>query len=339
MSGLEWLHTKLPPIEPIRLRCEPDFYGISHLIAQQSHRSKCPRSFAYWMHGWNPIEQITHPRELAIGGDLDTTILVATDHQASILRNFGFKQVEAAGLPFIYADFVQTERQPNSLLVMPNHSTDYTEYEVDQKKYISQIIELKPFFSKIVFSLHGSCVDKNYWIPELERCNIPWIVGAATNDRNALIRMNLIFKTFEYVTTNSIGSHIAYAAYSGCKTSIYGDYIGLKAKDFVNDPWYQKYPDILFKHLDFFQEDNIKKLFPYLFTNPVESKNHKDWGAEMIGARYKKSTKTITDLLGWSSHHQLLGYSRLALQIMKEPGLAEYLKQKFYAQLRPSSIS
>jgi hypothetical protein len=339
MDDLEWLKSKLPPIEPIKLRCEPDFYGISHLIAQQSHRSKCPRSFAYWMHGWNPIEHITHPRELAIGGDVNTTILVATDHQATILRNFGFKEAVAVGLPFIYADFVQTERQPNSLLVMPNHSTDYTEYEVDQRKYISQIVELKPFFSKIVFSIHGSCVDKNYWIPELKRHNIPWIIGASTNDRNALIRMNSIFKTFEYITTNSIGSHIAYAAYSGCKISIYGDYVSLNARDYRNDPWYQRHPDILHKRIEFYKNENVKQLFSNLFVNPMQSTTHRDWGTQIIGARFRKPIQTITTLLGWSPRQQFLGYGRLALQILKEPGLAEYLKQKLYAQLHPSGIS
>lgn len=307
-SDITWLIDRLPPIEKIKLRSEPDYYGISRLISKELGYKRTPRSFAQWLHGWIFTEPITDPRELTFWGKPNERILVTTEVQAEILRKFGYHQVYAAGLPFIYANANSMERKANSLLVMPSHSSAYNEQFVNQEKYVKSILNLKSDYDYIVFCLHGCCVEKRYWIPTLEQYEIPWIIGASTNDYNALTRINCIFQNFESMTSNVMGSHIAYASASGCRVSIAGDYASPKAEEYRNDPWYQKYPEILKKHLSLFQEEEIKKRFFQFFQEPKESTTHVEWGEQMIGRRYQRTALDLSEILGWSTHHQIQGY-------------------------------
>jgi hypothetical protein len=121
------------------------------------------------------------------------------------------------------------------------------------------------------------------------------------------------------MTTNTIGSHVAYAAYSGCKVSIYGDYCSPTKNDYRNDPYYQKYPELLNYWVDQSQKSVIKKRYPEFFTVPMEATERKDWGAEVVGAAYRKEPQEIATLLGWSTANQILGYCREGLRIASSP--------------------
>ena len=87
----KWIAEKLPPIERVWRRSEPDSYGASYLIAEQTERKKPPVSFAHWRHGWNYLNPIIHPRLL--GGDPGLVHLMTTAEQVQILNNFGYKKV------------------------------------------------------------------------------------------------------------------------------------------------------------------------------------------------------------------------------------------------------
>ncbi|OUC13631.1 MAG: hypothetical protein B0A82_16405 [Alkalinema sp. CACIAM 70d] len=309
MASIEWLTKRLPPIERIRLRSEPDYYGISHLIAQAVDRPKPPRSFAHWLHGWIYTDPITHPRELTFWGEPQDTILVVNQEQVQILQEFGFQQVHAAGLPFIYGNLHTVNRQAQTLLVMPSHSSAYTDQQVNQEEYVKHILQWKTEFSDIVFCIHGSCVERGYWIPVLDHYQIPWIIGATTDDRNALIRMNIIFRSFDCVTSNVIGSHIAYAAYSGCRVSIDGKYASPQMSEFQHDPWYRLYPELLQKHLEIFHETQIRQRFPQFFVSPMKATSHEAWGRQTVGSNYQKTPEELVPLLGWRPKQQISGYT------------------------------
>lgn len=317
-NEITWLLDRLPPVDRVWRRSEPDFYGASYLIAQRLGRKKPPISFAAWRHGWLHLDPIIHPRLIAMGTP-KTLNLVATDRQVEILRKFGWPKSVAVGLPFIYGDILKLDAKPNSLLVMPGHTLPYTDHQWDQKTYVDQIVKLKPYFTSIVACVHSSCFAKGYWVPHFEKYGIPCIKGADTYDKNALLRLNCIFKSFEYMTTNTIGSHVAYSAYSGCKVSIYGDYCAPNKNDYRNDPYYQKYPELLEYWIDQSQESVIKKRYPEFFTIPMEATERKDWGAKVVGAAYKKEPQEIAELLGWSIANQILGYCKEGLRIASSP--------------------
>ena len=332
-TQIKWLAERLPPVEQIWRRSEPDFYGASYLIAQQVGKKKPPVCFATWRHGWVHLKSIIHP--LMILGSTDETLnLVATENQVRIVREFGFKNAIAVGLPFIYGDTFEVERRPGSLVVMPGHTLPYTDHQLDEKRYVDQIAELKPHFSAIIACLHSSCIAKGYWVTEFERHGIPWISGADTYDKNALVRMNIIFKSFEYMTTNIIGSHIAYAAYSGSKPSIYGDYASPSEKDYQNDPFYKESPELLTFYVENSKQEVIEKQYPELFITPMTATERRDWGREVTGAKYKRTPYEIAELLGWSFKNQVKGYCKEGFRLLRNPvSLRNLLKRRQIAKI------
>jgi len=323
-----WIIDRLPPIELIWRRTEPDFYGASHLIAKQVGKNVVPVSFATWRHGWVDAKYIKYVKILLNSDRFDLTHLVATEDHAASLKEFGYPTVQAVGMPFIYADEVTVKRKAGSLLVMPGHSLYYTGHNWNQKRYVQQISNLKPHFNTIVACLHSSCFSKEHWISEFQEHGIPCIRGADSYDKNSLLRMKTAFKSFEYMTTNTVGSHIIYAAHAGCKVSIYGDYGIYRKEDFQNDPLYKSDPDLLDFAIEFSSERSIKTKYPMLFAVPMESSARVEWGQKMTGFKYKRSPHEIASLLGWSLEDQIKGYIREAVRLSKEPSSLLGLMQR-----------
>ena len=334
-TEVDWLEKRLPPVEKIWRRSEADFYGASHIIAQKIGKRKPPVSFATWCHGWFFSKSVVHPRFLTMG-TRNTLNLMGNQSQVRILKEFGYKKAVAVGLPYIYADTFELERKPGSLLVMPAHTLPYNEQHWDQRAYVAEIVKLKPYFSSIVACIHSACIGHGYWIHEFERHGIPWIQGADTFDKNALIRMNVLFKSFEYMTTNSLGAHVAYAAYSGVKVCIYGPYAAQSIENFDNDPSYKKYPELLRIYVENLQEKIIRCHYLELFTPPMEATERKAWGEEMVGAEYKRKPQEIAALLGWSIADQIVGYCKEGLRLAKSPSALRNLLERRQIAKRPN---
>ncbi len=332
-SDITWLIDRLPPIEKIKLRSEPDYYGISRIIANELGHKRTPRSFAQWLHGWIYTRPITHPQQIAFWGMPNDSILVATQFEARCLQDFGYKKVNAVGMPFVYTRDLGITRQPNSLLIMPAHSGANHTIEIDADSYIQNILTFKSHFTEIVACIHSSCVVNGYWTSMLEKYEIPWIVGASVFDRNALQRMRNIFQSFEYVTTNTIGSHIPYAAYSGCKVGIF-NYQRYSLEDYKNDVWYLKYPELLLKDYELSDEQALRLSFPLLFSDPDQASLNFDWAKLALGEENKRSASEIHEILGWDFKDQLIGYLKFWLKQGSSIGNLRALLAKFNPQKR-----
>lgn len=309
MTPARWLQERLPPIEPITLRGEADYYGASYEIARQLGHSKPPRSFASWRHGW-VYQPIAHARQLVPWGEPGGRYLVATEAHVAALRAQGFPNAVAVGLPFLYAEPGPIEREPGSLLVMPSHSLPYTEHEWDEARYVAEITRLKSHFHTIVACIHSACVAKGLWVREFEAQGIPWVTGAQVEDRHALRRMATLFRSVEAVTSNAMGSHLAYAAYSGCRVSIFGPFAALKSEDYVNDPFYRQYPDLLQHVIAHSQEASVRARYPELFAAPWQAPGRVEWGAAQLGAGHQRPATEIAELLGWQLPAQLRGHGQ-----------------------------
>ena len=317
-SNIQWLLQRLPAIERIWRRVEADFYGASHVIAQLTQRKNPPISFATWRHGWIYYDDLCHPK-LLTNGSPQMMNLVANDAHVSILRNFGYTKLAAVGLPYLYTNILTYNRISNSLIVMPGHTLEYTDHSWDRQAYVNEISALKPYFDPIVACIHSSCVAKGYWVDEFQRAGISWITGADINDKNALLRIQCFFKSFEYMTTNTIGSHLAYAAYSGCKPSIYGNYVSHGTDDFKHDPFYLNYPELVEYVVRNSTEEKIRRQYPHLFKHPTDAPECSDWGAEMVGEKNKKTPEEISELLGWNLNRQVSGYVSEGLRLLRSP--------------------
>jgi len=304
----------LPSIQKIKIRSEADYYGASYLVAKKLNLPFPPISYTGWRHGWllQPLKyevQVTKTSD----SEFCTKFLVPLKEHELFLRNIGI-DAKAVGMPFVYAEDIVTEkieRVKNSLLVMPPHTLPHLENkENDEHAYVKLINDLKNKFDLIVVCLHQSCIEKRLWVDAFEKYDIPWIIGADARDRNSLIRMYKIFNSFEFMTTNMIGSHVAYAAYCGCKVSIYGKYIESSKKEFINDPIYKKYPFYMEYNLKHSSEKYIRDSFEFLFSLPFDAKIRIQWAEEQLGKENKVTFSKLAKLLGWELHDQITLYPR-----------------------------
>lgn len=297
----------LPEYEHFPRRCEPDAYGASYLIAQKLGLSEVPESTSTWTHGWSCVP-IVHPEQVAQQSNAAQTNLVPTEEIADRLRTeFSYRNVYAVGCPFIYAEPLEVERIPNSLLVMPPHTLPYLEDEWDEEAYVSAIEKVAGSFEHVVACIHRHDIEKGNWVDAFSEAGIPHVPGTRVRDKYGLIRMQTLFHMFEAVTVNTIGSHIAYAAYCGCRVSIYGPYAHRSLADYKNDPvWSGEREPILRHNLKHTREDAVRERYPFLFSHPSESDTHVEWAESELGEDCKREPTELAELLGWRMKDQFL---------------------------------
>ncbi|MCG3148410.1 MAG: hypothetical protein PCFJNLEI_01853 [Verrucomicrobiae bacterium] len=302
---LKELLDRLPPYRRIELRSEPDYYGASYHIAEKLGRPYPPRSFASWQHGWIAQKQIPFPERLALYGTKDDYHLVHNESHVQYLRQHGYRHVHAVGMPFLYSTAPAVERIPNSLLVMPPHTTKHATFSANEAAYLETIMPLRSQFRFLVACVSQPCVEKGIWIKSLDDAGIPWITGAAVDDGNSFLRLRVLFGSFERMTTCNVGSHVVYAAACGCKVSIYGETQRARVSDLVNEPFYRKHPELIQERDK--KSGSLRSQFPQLDVPPAEATVQTAWAAEMLGAQHQRSAAEIARLLGWSKKRQFLG--------------------------------
>lgn len=298
----------LPPInKQTSLRSTVDFYG-----ALDAWRNYCGISklgaldFVRCQHGWcvkdrqeiDPILLIQEPEIRP-----DNLYLVARTDEEAFLNEQGIK-AKAIGLPFVYATSMQTNRQPGSLLVMPAHSLEYTKHQWKFDQYAKRIQAISRRFSEVVCCVHPACETNGYWKPNFERLGIPCITGADVFDRNGLVRIKTLMSQFEFMTTNVLGSHVAYAAAEGVKVSIFGEYAEYQREDYAETEFYQLHPHVLEPVLQLFSESHVRQQYPSLFCDPAAAVDWKPWAEQEIGLKNRLSQKQLMRLMGWDQFSQ-----------------------------------
>jgi hypothetical protein len=297
---IRWLTDTLPPSAPINRRTEADYYGASDLIATALGYDSAPPCIASWKHGVSYEKSLAYPELILTEGNRATRHLVGNGWQVSALRKRGFLRVHAVGTPILYLNPPSVTRVPRSLLVMPAHSLVNTAHPFDEDAYVDAVIAAKPHFDVVVACVSPPCVRKGVWTKTFEKGGIPWIPGADSTDRNALRRMAAIFASFESVTSNTMGSHIAYAAHSGCKVSIWGPYAEYRQEDFRGIPWYEKNWKKLPEIFERSSESHVRSRYSWLFKNPWEADSAREWAEPYLGLAHKREPAEVGRLLGWS---------------------------------------
>jgi hypothetical protein len=294
---------KLPPYDAIILRAEIDYYGASGVLSRHCgvDLTDKPLESVAWGHGWIPDFRIHSDPRLVTGQSLldkNQKILTSKVPIEAYLKDCGYPNTHAIGLPVIYLKAKKIDRLKNSLLVMPAHSLEYTRHDSWKfAEYVSEIEAVSKDFDDVYVCVHSSCLKHGYWVKEFQSRNFKIIQGLNIYDKNALYRLQQLMSTFEYVTTNSFGSHIAYGAYFGAKVSIYGTYTEYKEEDFETDPFYTLHKDVLKLSLEIHSKQRIEKELPSFFTSPIDAPVRTDWGEYEVGACNKKSPREIRELL------------------------------------------
>lgn len=299
--SIDWLAAQLPPVEPIQRRSEADYYGASDVIATPLGYATPPRSVASWKHGVSYEVRMNSPELLLTEGNRATRHLVANEWQAARLRKAGYLRVHAVGVPFLYAPAPYGARLPGSLLVMPAHHVLNATHAFDEEGYASRIAAIGERFDFVAACVSAACVRSGSWTRAFEKVGIPWIVGADANDRNALRRMRRLFSLFEFVTTNTLGSHLAYAAHCGCRVSIWGPYAQIRLEDYRNVPWYQKHWDRAAELVECYSEPRVQRNHAALFRDPWDAESLKSWADPFLGEEHRRAPAELARLLGWNA--------------------------------------
>lgn len=278
---------------------EADYYGASRLIADQLGLTEPPFSQAGWRHGWMHVP-IKYVRQLTVWGNDKAHYLMTQATHVDFLAKHNI-QSTAVGIPFIYADAIDhTLTVPNTLLVMPPHTLPYIPSVGNEEQYIKEIQSIRDEFDAVVFCVHHSCFENGTWPELLRKYDFPMVIGASANQTNSLTRLQRLFSSFEFVTSNTIGSHLPYAAYCGAKVSIFGEFSDFTHYNIEKDPYAKENPELMAFNIKHTKENFVRELVPFLFCeHPKLAKQHIEWAQNELGQKYKKKPVEIATLLGW----------------------------------------
>ncbi|WP_025763232.1 hypothetical protein [Dyadobacter tibetensis] len=307
----------LPEVSPIKLRSEADYYGTSDLVASRLGIPSPPVSNASWLHGWR-FQNVKNVGELILPFNSHVKRhLVAKEIHTQFLKSKGYENVFTVGMPFAYflEDSDLTDRSkkiPNSLLVMPPHTTKRVDSAPEEKKYINYIRENVSKDTFVCFCVHQDCEAKGYWVNELNEAGIPYVVGASLEDKNGILRMIEIYKHFEAMTTNTFGSHVLQASLCNLSVSVCGPMYKHSLSGAINSThWIYKKDDIQsFKNLIHgYDHEVLLKDYPHLFCDIKDAVPHLDWAREESGYNKKVSFEELAVLLGWNEKlYNLIDY-------------------------------
>ena len=287
---------KLPKIDIQNNNLEL-LYGINKVLKEYCNLKLTPiRLAGSWVHGSSFPWFRNHVETLILGNssNINKMNYVGCKIDELFLKEKGHRAL-AIGLPICYVKEKKYKRIKNSILFFPSHSTFYVRSRKNNKHnliYRDYIKKIMNDFQHYYVSVHADCLKRGMWINELKEINVEIIRGSNTHDLNSLDRTYALMNQFEYVTTNSIGSHIAYAAAFGSKVSISGTMHKYSRSEFLKDPFYFENQHIIDIYLSMHEE--ARKLYPFLFVDhPRKAKKHIDWGLEMIGMENKLSPENL----------------------------------------------
>jgi hypothetical protein len=298
------LSALLPPAEPYTYTSYGMMYGADRIAAMHCSLRRVPsRCRGLWQHGWIDRRSNIDPYVIADyveGNDgVREPQWVARKDQEEYLKSQGFSEVKAIGLPIVYLPPKTIQRCPGTLLVMPMHSVDASQHKWPFEEYAEAIASIRQRFQEVVVCVHNSCWKHGNWTESFRRRGFQVISGAAHNDRNAYERMRVLFSIFEFVTTNGLGSQVAYAAYFGAKVSLFGPIAECRKEDFVGNPVYARMRelDIL---LEMNSESALRRDYRDFFCDPDRAVLRTEWAGAQLGADCKVSPKEMRRLFGWT---------------------------------------
>jgi hypothetical protein len=302
-----------------------DLYGASHIAANYCGYRKVPFfSGEIWQHGW-VSDGLSIPEQVFGGGiqSKDTALLVATQAQESFLKEHGYANTHATGLPSVYLPSLDQPREENTLLVMPGHTVPGMGNDSNQSvNYMNHIRKHASSFEKTTVCVFGTDYDqKGVWRTAFEDAGFEVIRGV-DHKYYALELQKRRFMKYSHMTTNVFGSHIIYACAYGAKVSISGNYEAPKEENYKNIPFYKDYPNALTSAVNLFSEETMRTKHPWLFCNPDGARSNIPWGESQIGMQCKKTPKHLKNIMGWSPNSILHSRKSLELKVRRLVSLA-----------------
>jgi len=301
---------RLPDYKKITIRNEVDRYGFSYLLANSMSRSHVPRSFCNWVHGWIWWSPESDYDLGCHNLPKDNSIVVVKKEQKILLDSLGYTKVYIDCLPFARTTSTGITRKVNSLLsFLPHVGDDHPLEQSFINNYLDYLVTVKESFDEVFVCVFWAKGNEKSLLDDITKRGLKYVLGANPLDANALIRMRKLLDYFDYVTTSDIGSHIVYAAYTGCKVSICGPYHSRyyagNSMKVEHEP--QEYFDRMMKVSSF---DWVKNNFSFLFCrHPKDAVEHVSWAKIEMGEK-NLTNDELVNILGWSLNSQIKGYFR-----------------------------
>ncbi|MCC6276220.1 MAG: hypothetical protein IT569_10215 [Leptospiraceae bacterium] len=297
------LDLNLPEYDIIQVRNEIDRFGFSYRLAEICGKLIPPKSHANWQHGWiwwNPgtLEEFAYEKHHS-----DIPTVLSTNKLRDILKQFGFINVAAGGLPFAYIPPTNLIKRKDTLLAFLPHSLHYIKENFEDMQFLDYLADIKKDFESVVCSIYYDDWVNGGLVQKCKRRGLDVISGARSDDKNSLLRIRTLLDQFEYVSSNTMGSHILYAALSGCKIQIAKPMYSFEhySKIFKQDYLFQKFPHLLDAYSNAYDEENLKKWFPFFFVeHPKKATLNIEWAGEEIGIDNLLQKNEIEKLLGWT---------------------------------------
>ena len=322
----------LPELD-IFLKNTPDapcVYGIDEIARAYCGLPYLPRLIpGYWCHGWQP-DYYNFCVDLLRPGALPGGVhWFPREAQAAYFRSEGIASSRAIGHPLVYLPPLDLPRRPDSLLVMPSRS--FRGHPLAQDcLYSDAVAALRDQFEEIVICISPQSFDQGDWLESFTKHGLPIVRGAWAQDRHGFQRIARLLSQFEYVTTNGMGSQIAYAAYFGAKISVQGPYPVVAPPD---------KPTSLFSRLPQMREEfhrvmSISTLLwhePWLDVAPHEAATAVEWGRRELGAENRLSPAELAREFRLTPA-QMAGFTRELEEILRDRG--KYERQAEELELR-----
>jgi hypothetical protein len=303
------IYERLPQYKKIKLKSGVDRYGFSVFLQENIAYRISRRTFADWVHGWIWDELPNSESLQCEKMPRNATIIVRNLNEKSALQQAGFIDVRIGGLPFAYIKNQNVERNYYSLIAFPAHSAESEKISKSMDEYFDYLYSLNQNFDEIYVSIHYLDLNGPIHQSALRR-GLKVIPGARPDDANSLIRMRLIFESFQHVTSNIIGSHVLYALYAGCNFSFSGPIFKYDESIFLsrgNPNGHSK--NYVNRLIEVHSENYIKnKFIKYFHDNPKDGVKDINFAAVEIGEANVMSDEEIVDALGWSIFGQMRGY-------------------------------
>jgi len=307
---------RLPPVCEFKLRpwtqsFGGDYYGALQVAAEYCRLSKVPTHFpGSWQHGtWPPWQKI-RPEVIVYNAPKTATCFVARQDEVAFLKEGGYRKVRAIGLPIIYTKPSGLKRIPNSLLVMPTHSLASDVLAPSTEQYVREIASIRNRFGLVAACVSAHCIAKGLWTSQFAEQGIQVVRGAGIDDVNALKRMRALFDTFEYVTTDSYGSHVYYALYFGAKVSIWGSATPVLRENVLSDGAWTPYPEAVDKLLSEETDRKAEVHLAPLRVDPWIGVQNVDATNSMVGHDHKLSPDEMRTVFGWTPLGVLVGSAK-----------------------------
>lgn len=307
----EDLKKLIPNVRPVHSRGSIDRYGFTYLLADICGLKKPRRAFAEWIHGWVWDDQPTE-ETLAVGNlHRSVPVVVRNNLEYEALKAAGFTKVFVGGLPFCYVQSQHQVRNDHALLAFPPHSAESEVLNNSQKDYFDYLEALKHDFDGIYVSIFfldwGGALHR-----AAEKRGLNVILGARPDDANSLSRTRSLLDAFNFVTSNTMGSHFVYALYAGCRFSFSGPLYAYDEEVLLGNGNPNNHSLSRVKRvIEVQSESYLRSRYDRFFLDhPRDGRLDIAFARSELGHANIMNKNKIKEVVGWTIPGQLRGYLR-----------------------------